>query len=94
MLFTRGRSGLRVNVVDIRSVVGTFGREDSTVSILVFLALVMLLLCPFTLRFAVLETVPYLLLAVQVKVPESSGKTSAITKVHISSDSAMDLGFF
>lgn len=35
---------------------------------------------------AVLETVPYLLLAMQINVPESSGKTSAITKVHISSD--------
>lgn len=40
---------------------------------------------PFTFSAAILETVPYLLLAVQVNVPESSGKTSAITKVHISS---------
>lgn len=40
---------------------------------------------PFTFSAAMLETVPYLLQAVQVNVPESSGKTSAITKVHISS---------
>lgn len=40
---------------------------------------------PLTLSAAVLDTVPYLLLAVQVNSPESSGKTSAITKVHISS---------
>lgn len=40
---------------------------------------------PFTLSPAILETVPYLLLAVQVNVPESSGKTSAMTSVHISS---------
>lgn len=40
---------------------------------------------PLTLSAAVLDTVPYLLLAVQVNVPESSGKTSAMTNVHISS---------
>lgn len=40
---------------------------------------------PLTLSAAVLDTVPYLLLAVQVNIPESSGKTSAMTKVHISS---------
>lgn len=40
---------------------------------------------PLTLSAAVLDTVPYLLLAVQVNIPESSGKTSAMTSVHISS---------
>lgn len=40
---------------------------------------------PLTLSAAVLDTVPYLLLAVQVNTPESSGKTSAMTRVHISS---------
>lgn len=40
---------------------------------------------PLTFRVAVLDVAPYMLLAVQVKVPESSGKTSAMTKVHISS---------
>lgn len=40
---------------------------------------------PLTLSAAVLDTVPYLLLAVQVNTPESSGKTSAMTKVQISS---------
>ena len=40
---------------------------------------------PLTLSAAVLDTVPYLLLAVQVNIPESSGKTSAMTRVHISS---------
>lgn len=40
---------------------------------------------PFTFKKAMLEVVPYLLLAVHVNMPESSEKTSAITKVHISS---------
>lgn len=38
-----------------------------------------------TFSAAVLDTVPYLLFAVQVNTPESSGKTSAMTRVHISS---------
>lgn len=41
---------------------------------------------PLTLSEALLDTVPNLLLAVQVNTPESSGKTSAITKVQISSE--------
>lgn len=40
---------------------------------------------PLTVRWVMLETVPYLLLAVHVKLPESSENTSAITKVQISS---------
>lgn len=40
---------------------------------------------PLTFSSEELDTVPYLLVAVQVNIPESSGKTSAMTKVHISS---------
>lgn len=40
---------------------------------------------PLTSNWAMLDTVPYLLLAVQVKHPESSENTSAMTKVQISS---------
>lgn len=50
-----------------------------------FILLLDLEMVPFTLSAAILDTVPYLLLAVQVNIPESSGKTSAMTKVHISS---------
>lgn len=66
----------------------------STVELLKGLMWLLLLPLPLTLSAALLDTVPYLLLAVQVNIPESSGKTSAMTKVHISSDSAGDLGFF
>lgn len=40
---------------------------------------------PLTFSAALLDTVPYLLLAMQVNIPESSAKTSAITKVQMSS---------
>lgn len=40
---------------------------------------------PLTVRVAVLDTVPNLLVAVQLNIPESSGKTSAMTRVHIPS---------
>jgi len=40
---------------------------------------------PLTSSCAMLDTVPYLLLAVHVKHPESSANTSAMTKVQISS---------
>ena len=40
---------------------------------------------PLTSNWAMLDTVPYLLLAVHVKHPESSENTSAMTKVQISS---------
>lgn len=46
---------------------------------------VVLKMLPLTLSEALLDTVPNVLLAVQVNTPESSGKTSAITKVQISS---------
>lgn len=46
---------------------------------------VVLKMLPLTFSVALLDTVPNLLLAVQVNTPESSGKTSAITKVQISS---------
>lgn len=42
-------------------------------------------LLPLTFSVAELDVAPYVLLAVQVKVPASSGKTSAMTKVHIAS---------
>lgn len=40
---------------------------------------------PLTFSAAELDVAPYVLLAVQVKVPASSGKTSAMTNVHIAS---------
>lgn len=40
---------------------------------------------PLTASCAMLDTVPYLLLAVHVKHPESSANTSAMTNVQISS---------
>lgn len=40
---------------------------------------------PLTFSVAELDVAPYVLPAVQVKVPASSGKTSAMTKVHIAS---------
>lgn len=73
---------------------GSWTRLGSTVKLVKGLMWVLLLPLPLTLSAAVLDTVPYLLLAVQVNIPESSGKTSAMTRVHISSDSAGDLGFF
>lgn len=59
-------------------------RLGSTVKLLKGLTWLLLPL-PLTFRAAALDTVPYLLLAVQVNIPESSGKTSAMTRVHISS---------